>query len=294
LSKRINVTSLTHPNKILYPEDKITKKDLAEYYEAVQEWIFPYIYKRPLMVVRCPENYEKCFHQKHITHKLPIGMGEIMIKEKNGKEKYIYVKSPEGINQVAQMNILEIHPWNCRVDDLEKPDIIIFDLDPDTSLPWKRVVNAAFEIRDILKTINLKCFVKTTGGKGLHVVIPIQSEYKWDQIKDFAHLLVDYMVSNNPDQYIGKMTKSSRKNKIFIDYLRNQRGATSIAPYSTRARKGAPIATPIAWDELTNHFEDTFFTINTISHRLQTLKTDPWKNFFKIKQSLNLDKLKNL
>lgn len=292
-NKNVNIKhSLTHPNKILYPEDKITKKDFAGYYDLVQDWILPYISKRPLMLVRCPENYQKCFHQKHINHKLPHGIDEIMIKEKSGKEKYIYIENHEGLSQLSQMNVLEIHPWNCRIDSIENPDTIIFDIDPDVSVPWKRVVNAAFEIKEILKTVNLKCFVKTTGGKGLHVVIPIKPEYDWDQIKDFSHLLVDFMVSNNSNEYIGKMTKSSRKNKIFIDYLRNQRGATSIAPYSTRARQGAPIATPIAWDELTNHFEDTFFTINTLPNRLKKLKNDPWKKFFKIKQSLNLDKLK--
>jgi len=292
ISMHTKKNNLTHPDKILYPEDKITKQELAAYYDSVQDWILPYISKRPLMLLRCPENYQKCFHQKHINHKLPKGIDEVMIKEKNGKEKYMYIEDYEGLIELSQMNVLEIHPWNCKVNSIENPDMIIFDLDPDVSVPWKRVVNAAFGIKDILKMINLKCFVKTTGGKGLHVVIPIQPKYDWNQIKNFSHLLVDFMVSNNSNEYIGKMTKSSRKNKIFIDYLRNQRGATSIAPYSTRARKGAPIATPVAWDELTHRFEDTFFTLTTIVHRLTKLKNDPWKNFFKIKQSLNLNKLK--
>jgi bifunctional non-homologous end joining protein LigD len=287
-----NILHITHPNKVLYPEDKITKKDLANYYEKIQDWILPLIVNRPLMLLRCPGSYKKCFHQKHITHDLSNGLNEVMIKEKNGKAKYIYVETVQGLIELSQMNVLEIHPWNCKVNNIEKPDMIIFDLDPDVSVPWKRVVHAAFEIKDILKTVHLKSFVKTTGGKGLHVVVPITPEYNWNKIKDFTHLLVDFMVSNNPSEYIGKMTKSSRKNKIFIDYLRNQRGATSIAPYSTRARKGAPIATPLFWEELTGNFEDTFFTINTLPNRIDKLKSNPWKDFLKIKQSLNLNKLK--
>lgn len=285
-------THLTHPNKILYPEDKITKNNLAEYYDLIQEWILPYITNRPLMLVRCPENYQKCFHQKHLHRKLPNDIREIMIKEKSGKEKYLYIETSAGLRELSQMNVLEIHSWNCKVDNIENPDMIIFDLDPDLCVPWKRIVNAAFEIKEILKTIHLKSFVKTTGGKGLHVVIPIQPEYEWDQVKKFTRVLVDFIVANNSHEYIGKMTKSSRKNKIFIDYFRNQRGATSIAAYSTRARKSAPISTPLAWDELTNNFEDTFFTIKTLPHRLKKLTTDPWESFFKIKQTLNLDKLK--
>lgn len=281
---------ITHPNKILYPEDQISKSDLAQYYELVQDWILPYITKRPLTLVRCQENYHECFYQKHVNHKPPNGINEIAIKGKIEREKYIYIENNEGLNQLVQMNVLEIHPWNCTIDNFNNPDMIIFDLDPDESVPWKRVVNAAFEIKEILNSIQLKSFVKTTGGKGLHVVVPINPEYDWSIVKSFSQTLVDFMVANSPAQYIGKMTKSSRKNKIYIDYLRNQKGATSIAPYSTRARKSAPIAVPLAWDELTNQFKDTFFTLDTLQARLKKLKHDPWKSFFKIKQSLNLDK----
>ena len=287
-----NKMILTHPRKILYPEDKITKKEVADYYDSIQDWILPYLAKRPLMLVRCPHHYKDCFHQKHLSHQPPAGLFEMVLREKESKGKYIYLENKAGLLALAQMDVLEIHPWNCTVDRIENPDILIFDLDPDPTVPWKAVVQAAFEIKAILKSVKLTSFVKTTGGKGLHVVIPIKPEYQWEEVKNFSRLVVDYMVSNNKNKYIGKMTKSSRKNKIFIDYLRNQRGATSIAPYSTRARKAAPIAIPLAWDELTNHFQDTFFTLRSVVKRLHHLQKDPWKDFFKIKQSLGLKQLK--
>lgn len=283
---------LTHPNKILYPEDKLTKQAIAEYYETIQEWILPYIINRPLTLVRCPRDYKQCFYQKHISQKIPEGLYEALIKEKNGKEKYLYIKDYEGLQKLPQLGVLEIHPWGSQVGDIEYPDIITFDLDPAPKVAWKKVVQAAFTIKAILEEFKLKSFVKTTGGKGLHVIIPIKAEYEWSEIKNFSHTLVKYLVMNNSKEYIDKMAKSARKGKIFIDYLRNQRGATSIAPYSTRARIHAPVATPISWDELTNDIRDTFFTINTLPERLQKIKKDPWQDFFKLKQSLRLNKLK--
>lgn len=283
---------LSHPEKILYPEDKITKKEVAEYYEFIKDWMLPYIINRPLSLVRCPSNYKQCFFQKHIEHKPPSGIHEITIKEKEGKGQYLYLDSAEGLLSLAQLNVLEIHPWSAHIDNIEYPDMVTFDLDPAPNVPWKKIITAAFEIKAFLENLKLKSFIKTTGGKGLHVIIPVKPEYDWDDISLFAHTLVDYMVKNNSDTYIGKMTKSARTNKIFLDYLRNKRGATAIAPYSLRARKEATVATPISWDELTTDRRDTFFTIKTIMKRLLILKQDPWKDFLKIKQSLNLDQYK--
>lgn len=283
---------LTHPNKILYLEDKLTKQDIANYYDAIKDWIMPYIIKRPLTLVRCPNNYKECFYQKHIKAKLPIGVYSMMIKEKQTKNEYLYIKDKQGLMALPQLGVLEIHPWGCQIEEIEYPDIIVFDLDPAPNIAWRKVVKAAFQIKKILADYKLKSFVKTTGGKGLHIVIPIKPEYSWQEVKNFSHVLVDYLVMNHPDEYIGMMAKAKRENKIFIDYLRNQRGATAIAPYSTRARLHAPIAAPIAWDELTNKIEDTFFTLITMQKRLQNLKDDPWKDFFSTKQSLNLNKLR--
>ncbi len=287
-----NIVSLSHPDKILYPEDKITKGEIAEYYNSIQQWILPYITNRPLTIVRCPNTYKQCFYQKHLTSSIPDGIHEIMIKEKMGKDKYIYIQDVTGLLALAQMGVLEMHPWGSQIKKLEYPDILVFDLDPAPEIPWKKVVKAAFEIKNILQNLKLTSFVKTTGGKGLHVVLPIKPEYDWNEIKIFSHSLVKYLVMNHSKDYIDVMTKSKRKNKIYVDYLRNQRGATSIAPYSTRARKKAPIATPLAWDELTNRFDDTFFTIKTLPARLDALKKDPWEDFFRIRQSLDLDKFR--
>ncbi len=283
---------LTHPEKILYAEGNITKLDIAHYYEAIQEWILPYVSNRPLTLVRCPNDYQHCFYQKHIAQKVPAGINKIAIKDKEGKREYLYINDYEGLLALPQLGVLELHPWGSHIKNIEHPDMIIFDLDPAPNVTWKRVVKAALEIKTILDDLKLQSFVKTTGGKGLHVVTPIKPEYSWDDISQFTHTLVTYLVANNSKEYISKMSKAVRPNKIFIDYLRNKRGATAVAPYSTRAKKYAPVATPIAWDELTNDRRDTFFTIKTIIPRLDQLKHDPWKNFLKVEQSLNLDRLK--
>lgn len=279
---------LTNPHKILYPEDQITKEDVANYYDKIHKWILPYIINRPLTLVRCPKNYQDCFFQKHIGEHSPSSVNGIMIKEKESKGEYIYIKDRAGLLALAQMGALELHPWGSQVDDVEYPDIIIFDLDPAPDVPWKKVVEAAFDVKKYLTKLKLKSFVKTTGGKGLHVAIPIKPKYDWEEIKNFAHAFVDYLVMKSPEKYVGKMTKAIRKGKIFIDYMRNQRGATFVAPYSTRARKGAPVSTPIDWNELTDNINDTFYTIKTLPDRLKKLKKDPWKNFLKSKQTLKL------
>lgn len=283
--------ALTNPNKILYPEDKITKLDIAKYYDEVQEWILPYIVNRPLTLVRCPDGYKECFYQKHINKSTPAAIYGIKIKEKNSVEDCIYIKDIEGLMALVQMAALEIHPWGSRIEEIEYPDIITIDLDPAPDVAWKQVVATAKLIKKELAKYKLKSFVKTTGGKGLHVVVPIQPEYKWDAVKEFAKTFVEYIVAKHPDEYVSKMSKQLRKGKIFIDYLRNQRGATAVAPYSTRAREEATVSVPLAWRELTNKREDTAYTIETVLVRLRKLKKDPWEDFFKIKQSLRLDEL---
>lgn len=282
---------LTNPDKVLYSEDGITKYDIAFYYDQIQEWILPYIVNRPLTLLRCPESYKECFYQKHIDKGLPNALRSIPIEERHKLEKYIYINDSKGLMALPQMGCLEIHPWGSRIENLECPDLIIFDLDPGPDVTWKQIVTAAKRIKKHLAEFELKSFVKTTGGNGLHVVFPIKPEYDWDTIKQFSKIFVQFIVENYPDDYVMQMTKSERKGKIYVDYLRNQRGATAIAPYSTRARNGAPVATPLDWDELTNKKEDTFYTIETLPKRLNKLKKDPWYDFFRIKQKLGLDKL---
>lgn len=284
---------LTNPNKILYPEDKITKQQFAAYYEAVSDRILPYIVKRALTIVRCPGGYQgECFYQKHVNKTTPKALHGILVKEKTSKSKCIYIDDQEGLLALAQIGALEIHPWGSRIETIEYPDVLVFDLDPAPDVPWASVVQGAYDVKNLLMKIKLKSFVKTTGGKGLHVVVPIQPKIKWDDIKIFTHVVADYLVKQNPTAYVDQMTKSKRTGKVFVDYLRNQRGATAIAPYSTRARRHAPVAVPLAWDELTDDFADTFYTLQTLPQRLYQLRKDPWHDFFKIKQSLELDKLK--
>ncbi|WED42076.1 DNA ligase D [Legionella cardiaca] len=284
--------SISNPDKIFYKQDKITKQDLFNYYDEISSFILPFIINRPLTLVRCPNGYEKCFYQKHYYKATPKSLCALPIKNvSDGKvEEYIYLKDKEGLLSLVQMGVLEIHPWGSRIEKIEYPDIITFDLDPAPDVLWKEVVKAAFEIKKHLEAFHLTCFVKTTGGKGLHIVIPIQPEYDWPEVKNFTEVFVHFLEKTDPKTYVSNMAKSKRKGKIFVDYLRNQRGATAISAYSTRARLHAPVATPLDWDELTEDIQDTFYTINTLPERLNKV-SDPWKEFWTIKQSLHLNEL---
>lgn len=280
----LNTDKLSHPDKILYKEGNITKLKLLEYYEAVAEWILPFIDNRPLSLVRCPEDYKKCFFQKHIE-KLKSGALHAT------RNHDLYINDEAGLFLLPQLNVLEIHPWGCKIDQLDYPDTLVFDLDPAPGLAWKKIVAAAFALKTQLSSMNLKSFVKTTGGAGLHVVVPIVPHETWAEVKNLTQVVAEFIRLNDPERYTVTMNKRARQGKIFIDYLRNQKGATAIAPYSTRALIHAPVATPLHWDELTNDKRDTTFTLKTIPARLQSLKTDPWKDYFTLKQSLHLKQL---
>ena len=282
---------LTHPNKILYTEDNITKQDLFNYYDAVSDYILPYIALRPLTLVRCPSDKGKCFYQRHYTNTTSKALFPIKIKNNEQTEQYIYLKDKQGLLNLVQMSVLEIHPWGSSITNLEQPDIIIFDLDPAEDLPWEKTIESAFEIKKHLEKYHLQSFVKTTGGKGLHLVIPIKAQFEWEDVKVFTRVFAQFLEKIHPDKYISTMKKSKRTGKIFVDYLRNQRTATAIAPYSTRARIHAPIATPLSWSELSTRREDNIFTMHDLLQRLNNLKEDPWKDFWMIKQSLRLDEL---
>jgi bifunctional non-homologous end joining protein LigD len=253
--------------------------------------MLPFIVHRPLTLLRCPRGYDKkCFFQKHLHEAAIKGLYPIDIREKKHTEKYIYIKDKAGLMALVQLGVLEIHTWGCSISAVEKPDMITFDLDPAPDVKWHKVIQAAHYIREQLAEINLKSFVKITGGKGLHVVLPIKRLYSWDEVKIFAQTFVDYMVAKKPHEYIGTMTKSKRSGKIFIDYLRNLSGATAIAPYSTRANEHATVAIPLAWDELSARIQPTLFTIKTVPQRLAELKQDPWQDFYKSVQKLPIKK----
>lgn len=284
---------LSHPDKIVYPEDNITKEEVLLYYEAVSDFILPYLALRPLTLVRCPKQYNHCFYQRHYNKTTPKTLYPTDIPSGNGDEleRYIYLKDKAGLLSLVQVGVLEIHPWGSTITHLETPDLLVMDLDPAPDVPWTKVVSSALEVRDYLAEYHLKSFVKSTGGKGLHVVVPITPEYPWEAVKYFTQIFVQFLEKIKPNDYISTMQKSKRSGKIFVDYLRNQRAATAIGTYSTRARLHAPVSTPLAWDELSTRIEDNTYTIKTLPKRLRHLKQDPWHDFWTIKQSLRLDEL---
>jgi bifunctional non-homologous end joining protein LigD len=279
---------LTHPAKILDAESQLTKQQLADYYWAVAPHMLPYVAHRPLSLVRCPEGTgHPCFFQKHVTHTFPSGVESVDVRDKKtGKiEKYITLSTPEALAGMAQMGVLEIHPWGSKNDDLEHPDMIIFDLDPDEAISWRTLADSAADVRHQLGTLNLKSFLKTTGGKGLHVVIPLQAEQNWGTVKQFAYMFASAMEQMHPDLYLTKMSKAARKGRIFIDYLRNERGSTAIAPYSSRARSGMAVALPLSWSDLKLPERPVFRVANFEEWR-QRLDRDPWKDIATTHQHL--------
>ena len=280
-------------DKVVDAETHVSKRQLAEYYWAVAKQMLPHIAGRPLSLVRCPEGSTKpCFYQKHATHMLPPGVGSTAVPDKKtGKiEQYITIDTPEAIVGLAQMGVLEVHPWGSRNDDLEHPDRIVIDLDPDEAITWEVLRAAALDVRDRLKKIGLTSFLKTTGGKGLHVVVPIVAEHDWTAIKDFTHRFVLQMERAQPALYLTKMSKAARRGKIFLDYLRNERGATAVAPFSTRARAGLGVSLPLDWKDL-DVSERPRFQVSTFAEWQSRLLRDPWKRMSGLEQHLNLTSL---
>lgn len=278
---------LTNPGRVLYPEQGITKLDLARYYESVAGWIEPHAAHRPLTLLRCPQGQRRtCFFQKHIADTVPDGIHGVTIREASGEGVYLVAENLKGIVGLAQLGVLEIHVWGSREDDLERPDMMIFDLDPDPEVAWAGVVSAAFDLRARLADLGLCSFAKTTGGKGLHVVAPLTRRAGWDEVKEFSRRVALAMVADEPARFVANMSKARRKGKIYVDYVRNSRGATSISAYSTRARDGAPVAAPLDWDELNEGLRPDAFNIRNMPARLAELKADPWAEFFKTRQSI--------
>jgi bifunctional non-homologous end joining protein LigD len=281
---------LTHPDKVLDVESGVTKKDLALYYLAVSDVMLPFIANRPLTLVRCPEGSGKqCFYQKHKTQMLGGSLESIdIVDKKSGKpEPYITLSTREAIAQLAQISVLELHPWGSSNQSLEQPDQIIFDLDPDEAIPWETLASSALEVSKRLKVRGLESFVKSTGGKGLHVVAPIHPEHPWPAVKEFAHDFARSMEKDAPALFLTKMTKAARAGKIYLDYLRNERGSTAVAPYSPRARAGLPVAMPLAWSELKSEQPPRFY-LSDFSQWSKRLSRNPWKDLPSLQQHLHL------
>lgn len=287
---------LTHPGRVLYPDQGLTKLDLARYYETVADRLLPHLEGRPLSLVRCPAGRERsCFYQKHLGEGFPEAVERVEIEEKDGATGlYGVAGSLAAVVSLVQMGVLEIHTWGCRRDRLERPDTVVFDVDPAPGLAWEAVVEAATELRATLDGLGLVSFVKTTGGKGLHVVVPLVRRHGWDEVKDFSHAVAERLVRRRPDRYLATASKEKRRGKIFLDYLRNTRGATAVAAYSTRARAGAPVATPLGWDELAGDVRSDTYTVANLPRRLTALAADPWEGFFGLRQSITRGTRKEL
>lgn len=278
---------LTHPDRILYPDTGATKADLAAYYERVASRMLAHIAQRPLTLVRCPSGTgASCFYQKHPGEHLPAALGTVMIREKTASKPYMTLDRPEGLAALVQLGTLEIHGWGCRADDIEHPDRLVFDLDPGPGVAWPQVIAAAQTVRRMLADVGLTSFVMTSGGKGLHVAAPLRPSAGWEEAKTFARAVAQSLERHDPRSYVSVMTKSKRRGRIFVDYLRNARGATSIAPYSTRARPGAPVAMPVSWTELARVTAGDAFTMRSAAKRLARSRADPWAGWFRLRQAL--------
>ena len=285
---------VSHPDRVLYPADGIRKRDIAEYYASVAEWMTPWVQQRPLSVVRCPDNIDKpCFFQKHIHHEMPPGVATADVDGEGGDAPFIYIERAQGLVGLTQVGTLEMHIWGSTISRPQDPDRIIFDLDPDEQVPWARVKETAVAVRTRLEDLGLTSFLKTTGGKGLHVVVPLTpGRQDWDQVKGFSHDVALEFARAAPDMFTATATKAKRTGKIYIDYLRNYRGSTSVAPYSTRARPGAPVSVPLRWDELAALENSAKYTIHNLAARLSALKVDPWRELPKTRQFLKAEVLR--
>ncbi|HEU0299935.1 MAG TPA: DNA ligase D, partial [Longimicrobium sp.] len=279
---------LSSPDKVLYPALGITKLELARYYEAIGEWMLPYIQDRPLTLVRCPEGVAgDCFYQKHGDQHFHESIGRATIPENDGELKvYTYVDSVAGLVGMVQMGVIELHTSNARRDMFERPDRFVIDLDPAKDVPWARTVAGAFQVRDRLAELGLASWVKSTGGKGLHVVVPLARRHDWDEIKEFTKALATDLSAQNPGKYVTKANIAARKGKIFIDYLRNGRGATAISAFCIRAKPTGAISVPLRWEELSPGLDPDAFTPEAVIRRLAKLKGDPWEGFWTSKQSI--------
>ena len=278
---------ISNPDRVLFEEMGVTKVSLARYYESVAEWMVPDLKGRPLSLVRCPQGPgEGCFYQKHIDDKFSEAIERVTVPESTGSGIYPVANSVDAVVGLVQMGVIELHTWGSTTQDLERPDRMIFDLDPDPAVKWSEVMAAAQLTHDRLHDLGLESFLKTTGGKGLHVVVPSSRRHEWDEVKEFSRAVAESMVADEPHRFVARMSKRDRVGKIFIDFFRNMPGATAIAAYSVRARPGAPVSTPLQWDELGGRLKPQSFHAGNVARRLQGLRSDPWKAFRRTSQNL--------
>ena len=286
-SPLFGTVKLTHAERKVFPDGR-TKGDVARYYAAVMPQLLAAIANRPLSVVRCPDGIgAPCFFQKHLTAGLRHVHSTRLHEESGGSATYMFVGGADEVFELVQFNALEFHPWATHVDDTEHTDYLTFDLDPGPGVTWSRVAAAAQLLRERCAAEGLTSFLRTSGGKGLHVVVPLRPAVAWSTAKEFAHAFALSLAESRPQEFIATPSKQRRQGRIFIDYLRNMRGATSVASYSLRARPGAPVAVPLAWDELSQLRSATAFTLRNLPARLRNQQADPWAGFGSVEQTLD-------
>jgi bifunctional non-homologous end joining protein LigD len=282
---------ISHPDRLIYPDLGISKLQLARYYEAVGERMLPHVTGRPLTLVHCPDGLSApCNYLRHAKAWGPNALRRVRIREKTKVGEYLVADSVEAIVSLAQMGVVEIHTWNSRADDVERPDRIILDLDPGPEVTWTQVVTAARLVGDVLDTLGLASWVKTTGGRGLHLVVPLRPERDWSECLAFARDVADAIARTDPALYTTTFAKAGRENKLLIDYLRNNRTNTAVAAFSTRARPGAQVSMPLAWRDLAGGPDR--WTMLSVPSRLTRLKSDPWSDYWSCRQRLSARSLK--
>ena len=289
LSSPAKKSSLSHPQKLLFKREKISKRMIGDYYQSVAPLLLPLAADRPLTLRRCPNGTDQnCFVQKHLAEPLPEGIEPIVIHEGSATSTYFSVKTASGLASLVQMGAFEFHVWNSRGNAPLAPDQIVMDFDPDDSVPWKQVKLAATMLKEILDRLSLRSFVKLTGGKGIHVHVPFEPNYSWEDVKAFAQSLAQQMAETSPDLFVVKASKKLRRGKIFLDYLRNGYGATAVAPYSLRTKSISSVALPIEWHELKTIKDPAQFTMLKALKKIKSRCRDPWQDYLKVKQTISI------
>ncbi|QJD69645.1 DNA ligase D [Xanthomonas campestris pv. badrii] len=279
--------TVTHPERVVFPALDISKGEVAAYYRAVAPLVLAEVARRPLSLLRCPDGVGgDCFFQKHQARQLGAHIKTVALEQKSGTEDYLYIDDAAGLLELVQMNTLELHPWGAGIDDPEHPDRLVFDLDPGEGVAWSEVVAAARDIRTKLRAAGLESAVRLSGGKGLHVVVPIVPEASWEQARDFCEAFAQALATQAPERYVATMSKAKREGVIFIDWLRNGRGNTSVCSWSLRARAAATVAVPLRWEELGKLSGPDAFPLDKAVQRAKRQRSDPWASVLALSQSL--------
>jgi bifunctional non-homologous end joining protein LigD len=282
---------ISHPERLIYPELALSKLQLAQYFETVGTWMLPHVQGRPLTLVHCPAGLGgSCTYLRHAKAWGPSALRRVRIREKTKIGEYLVADSIPAVVALAQMGIVEIHTWNSTAADIERPNRIVWDLDPGPEVAWPQVAAAAQQLREVLHTLGLEAWVKTTGGKGVHVVVPLVPRLEWSACLAFSRDVSELLVRTDPTTYTTAFLKRGRERKILIDYLRNNRTNTSIAAFSPRARPDAPVSLPVEWKEL--RFGPERWTLRSVPRRLRRLEADPWAGYWTASQRISAAALK--